>query len=162
MHAFGEPRSQPLRVLIDQDIVDTIIGDMFHPEDMDGVSRTRLLTSSVSTPDSSEKADAKKVSRFAINVSNTKQFLLIVQYLAGGLSFRHVNRVATMGSSKCEMLLRSIASAILALVEGINDFVAERTAGNESYFHASPDVLPHQLARVLPLLLIFATPPRAS
>ena len=106
MHAFGEPRSQPLRILIDQDIVDVIIGDtMFHPEDMDGVSRTRLLASSVSTPGSSEKADAKKVSRYAINVSNTKQFLLILQYLVGALSFRHVNRVATMGSSKCEMLL---------------------------------------------------------
>ena len=40
MHAFGESRSQPVRVLIDQDIVDVIIGDMmFHPEDVDGFSR---------------------------------------------------------------------------------------------------------------------------
>ena len=130
--------------------MDVIIGDMiFHPEDMDGVSRTRLLTSSVSTPDSSEKADAKKVSQYAIHV-NTKQFLLIVQYLFGGLSFRHVNRVVAIDSSKCQMLLRSIVSAIHALVDGINDFVAERTAGNESYFNAAPDVLPHQLVRVLP------------
>ena len=61
MHAFGEPRSQPLRVLIGQDIADVIIGDMmFHPEHMDGVSRTRLLTSLVSTLDSSEKANPRR------------------------------------------------------------------------------------------------------
>ena len=96
MHAFGVPRSQPLHVVTVQDIVDIIISDMmFHPEDMDDVSRTRLLTSSVSTPDSSEKADAKKVSRDAINISNSKQFLLIVQWLAAGPSFRLVNMVAT-------------------------------------------------------------------
>ena len=151
MHAFGESRSQPLRILIDQDIVNVIVGDMmFHPEDMNGVSRTRLLASSASTPHSSEKADAKKVSRYAINVSNAKHFLLIVQYLVGGLSFCRVNRVATMGSSKCEMLFRSIASAILALVDDINDVVAKKTADNESYFDAAPDILHHQLVRVLP------------
>ena len=127
---------------------------MMHPEDMDGISSTSLLTSFVSTPDSSEKADAKKVSWYAIHVSHaihvdTKQFLLIVQYLVGGLLFRHVNRVATIDSSKCEMLLRSIASAILALVDGINDIVGERTVGKESYLDAAPDVLPHQLVQVL-------------
>ena len=64
MHAFSVPHSQPLHVLTDQDNVDVIIGDMmFHSEDMDGVSRTRLLTSFVSTLDSSEKADAKEVSK---------------------------------------------------------------------------------------------------
>ena len=86
--------SQPLHILIEQDIVDVIIGDMmFHPEDVDGVSCTRLLTSFVTTLHSSEKADAKKLSWYAINVSNSKQFLLIVQYLAAGLSFCQVNRV---------------------------------------------------------------------
>ena len=90
MHAFGVPRSQPLHVLIDQGIVDVILDDiMFHPEDINGVSRTRLLSSFVSTLGSSEKADAKKVSRYAaINSSNPKQFLLIVQYLAARLTFR--------------------------------------------------------------------------
>ena len=61
-----------------------------------------------------------------------------------------MNRVATIDSSKCEMLLRSIASAILALVDGINDIVGERTVGKESYLDAAPDVLPHQLVQVLP------------
>ena len=52
MHAFGVPRSQPLRVLIDQEIMDVIIGDMtFYPEDMEGVSRTCLLARFVSTLD---------------------------------------------------------------------------------------------------------------
>ena len=96
MHAFGVPRSQPLRVLIDQENMDVIISDMtFYPEDMEGVSCTCLLARFVSTLDSLEKADAKKVSRDAINISNSKQFLLIVQCLAAGLSFRLVNTVAT-------------------------------------------------------------------
>lgn len=95
MHAFAGPRSIPLRALVDKDIVDIIIGDMmFHPEDMDGTTRARLLSSFVPTLDSSEDAaNASGISRYAIIVNNTKQFLLVAQYLAAGLSFRQVAQV---------------------------------------------------------------------
>ncbi|CAM6041972.1 unnamed protein product, partial [Sphagnum compactum] len=67
---------------------------MFHPEDMDRITRARLLESFVPTLDSSEDAaDAGDVSRYAISVTNTKQFQLVVQYLAAGLSFRQVTQV---------------------------------------------------------------------
>jgi hypothetical protein len=76
MHAFAAPRTPQLRVLIDKDIVDVIIGEMmFHPEDMDGITRARLLECLVPTIDSSEDAaDAGDVSRYAITVTDTKQF----------------------------------------------------------------------------------------
>jgi hypothetical protein len=46
---------------------------MFHPEDMDGLTRARLLESFVPTLDSSEEAaDAGDISRYAITVTNTK------------------------------------------------------------------------------------------
>jgi hypothetical protein len=95
MHAFAAPRTPQLRVLTDKDIVDVIIGEMmFHPEDLDGITRTRLLESFVPTLDSSEdEADAGDVSRYAITVTNTKQFQLVAQYLAAGLSFRQVSQV---------------------------------------------------------------------
>jgi hypothetical protein len=52
MHAFAAPRTPQLRVLIDKDIVDAIIGEMmFHPEDMDGITRACLLESFVPTLD---------------------------------------------------------------------------------------------------------------
>jgi hypothetical protein len=75
MHAFAA-RTPPVRVLIDKDIVDVIIGEMmFHPEDMDGTTRALLLESSVPSLDSSEgAADAGDVSRYAITVTNTNQF----------------------------------------------------------------------------------------
>ena len=67
---------------------------MFHPEEMDGITRARLLTSFVPTLDSSEDAaDAGNVSRYAIIVRNTNQFQLLAQYLAAGLSFRQVAQV---------------------------------------------------------------------
>jgi hypothetical protein len=92
MHAFAAPRTPQVSVLIDKDIVDVIIGEMmFHPEDMDGITRARLLESFVPTLDSSEDAaDAGDVTQYAITVTNTKQFQLVVQYLAVGLSFRQV------------------------------------------------------------------------
>jgi hypothetical protein len=76
MHAFAAPRTPQLRVLIDKDIVDVIIGEMmFHPEDMDGITRARLLECLVPTINSSEDAaDAGDVSRYAITVTDTKQF----------------------------------------------------------------------------------------
>ena len=57
MHVFSGLHTLPLRALIDKDIVDIIIGDMmFHPEDMVGITRARLLASFVPTLDSSEDA----------------------------------------------------------------------------------------------------------
>jgi hypothetical protein len=95
MHAFAAPCTPQLRVLIDKDIVDVIIGEMmFHPEDKDGITRARLLESFVPTLDSSEDtADAGDVSRYAVTVANTKQFQLVAQYLAAGLSFHQVSQV---------------------------------------------------------------------
>jgi hypothetical protein len=95
MHAFSAPRTPQLRVLIDKDIVDVIIGEMmFHPEDIDGIPRARLLESFAPTLDSSEDgADAGDVSLYAITVTNTKYFQLVAQYLAAGLSFRQVSQV---------------------------------------------------------------------
>ena len=89
MNSFSGPHTLPLRALIDKDIVDIIICDMmFHPEDMVGITRARLLASFVPTLDSSEDAAyAGNVSRYAIIIGNTKQFQLVAQYLASGLSF---------------------------------------------------------------------------
>jgi hypothetical protein len=67
---------------------------MFHPVDMDGITRALLLERFVPTLDSSEDAaDAGDVSRYAITATNTKQFQLVAQYLAAGLSFRQVSQV---------------------------------------------------------------------
>jgi hypothetical protein len=76
-------------------IVDVVMGEMmFHPEDIDGITRSRLLESFVPTLDSSEDVtDAGDVSRYAITITNTKQFQLDSQYLAAGLSFRQVSQV---------------------------------------------------------------------
>ncbi|CAM6007287.1 unnamed protein product [Sphagnum balticum] len=80
MHAFAAPRTPQVSVLIDKDIVDVIISEMmFHPEDMDGITRARLLESFVPILDSSkDAANAGDVSRYAITVTNTKQFQLVV------------------------------------------------------------------------------------
>jgi hypothetical protein len=81
MLSFAAPRARQLRVLIDKDIVDVIIGEMmFHPEDMDGITRARLLENFVPTLDSSEDAaDAGDFSRYAITATNTKHFQLVAQ-----------------------------------------------------------------------------------
>ena len=60
------------------------------------------------------------------------------------------DRLEAMNSDNRDMLLRSTTLAILELVDGISAIVAERTEGNECYLDAAPDVLPHQLVRVLP------------
>jgi hypothetical protein len=73
MLASAAPRTPQLRVLIDKDIVDVIIGEMMlRPDDIDGITRARLLESFVRTLDSSaDAADAGDVSRHAITVTNT-------------------------------------------------------------------------------------------
>ena len=92
MHTFAGPHTLPLRALINKDIVNIIIGDMmFHPEDMDWINLAHLIASFVPTLDSSEDAaDAVNVSWYAIIAGNTKQFQLLAQYLAAGLSFRQM------------------------------------------------------------------------
>ena len=95
MHDFSGPHIIILGTLINKDIFNIIIVDViFHLEDMDGVTLTRLLLSFVPNLYSSEDAaDAGDVSRYAIIVSNTKQFQLVAQYLAAGLSFHQVEHV---------------------------------------------------------------------
>ena len=95
MHAFAWPHTLPLRALIDKDIVDIIIGDMmFHPEDMVGITRSRLLASFVPTLYSSEDAAyACNVSWYTIIAGNTNQFQLVGKYLAVRMSFRQVAHV---------------------------------------------------------------------
>lgn len=88
------PRSRPLHVLIDENIVDVIIGEMtFHSEDMGGISWARLLTSFEPTLDSSDEDSDNGVTLYVINVSNRKQFLLVTQCLVAEISFRQVNGV---------------------------------------------------------------------
>jgi hypothetical protein len=60
------------------------------------------------------------------------------------------DRLSAMDSRHRETLLRLSASPILELVDGIAAVVAERTEDNEAYIDAAPDVLPHQLVRILP------------
>ncbi|CAK9254061.1 unnamed protein product [Sphagnum jensenii] len=60
------------------------------------------------------------------------------------------DRLSAMDSRHYETLLRLSASAILELVDGITAVVAERTEDNEAYINTAPDVLPHQLVRILP------------
>jgi len=60
------------------------------------------------------------------------------------------DHLSAMDSGHCETLLRLSASAILELVDGITAVVAKRTEDNEAYINAAPNVLPHQLVRILP------------
>jgi hypothetical protein len=60
------------------------------------------------------------------------------------------DRLSAMDSGHRETLLRLSASAILELVDGITAVFAKRTKYNEAYINAAPDVLPHQLVRILP------------
>jgi hypothetical protein len=60
------------------------------------------------------------------------------------------DRLSVMDSGHRETHLRLSAFAILELVDGITAAVAERTEDNEAYIDAAPDILPHQLLRVLP------------
>jgi hypothetical protein len=123
MHAFAAPRTPQLRVLIDKDIVDAIIGEMmFHPEDMDRITRARLLESFVPTLDSSEDAaDAGDVSRYAITVTNTRQFQLVAQYLGAGLSSRQVSQVIM--ETKEVLGIGSIGSCSQGIVSRYDRFI---------------------------------------
>jgi hypothetical protein len=60
------------------------------------------------------------------------------------------DRLSAMDSGHRETLLLLSASVILELVDGITTVGAERTEDNEVYIDAAPDVLPHQLFRILP------------
>ena len=110
MHGFARTHTIPLRALIDNDLVNIIIGDMmFHPEDMVRINRSRLLASFVPTLDSSEDAeDTGNVSWYDITVGNTKHFQLVAQYLAAGMSFHQVAQV--MLNTKELLSIRSIGS----------------------------------------------------
>ena len=67
---------------------------MFHPEDLDRITRARLLPRFVLTLDYPEDAsDAGDASRYAIIISNNKQFQLLVKYLADVISFHQVEQV---------------------------------------------------------------------
>jgi hypothetical protein len=66
-----------------------------------------------------------------------------------GLGMFVKDRLSAMDSGHRETLLRLSASAILELVDGITAVVAERTEDNDAYIDAVPNVLPHQLVRIL-------------
>jgi hypothetical protein len=96
---------------------------MFHPDDMDGITRARLLESFVPTLYSSEDAaDAGDVSGYAITVTNTKQFQLVAQYLAAGLSFRQVSQVIM--ETKEVLGIGSIGSCSEGICSGWQYFTA--------------------------------------
>ena len=65
--------------------------------------------------------DAGEVSRYAIIFSNTKQFQLVVQYLAAGLSFRQVAQV--MLDTKELLGIRSIESCYDGIVSRYTCFI---------------------------------------
>jgi hypothetical protein len=60
------------------------------------------------------------------------------------------DRLSAMDSGHSQTLLRLSTSAIFELVDGITAVVVERTEDNKAYINAAPDVLPHQLVRILP------------
>ena len=123
MHTFAGTHTLLLRALIDKDIVDIIIGNMmFHPEDMVGITRARILASFVPTLDYPEDAaDAGNVSQYAIIVGNTKQFQLVAQYLAAGMSFRQVAQV--MLDTKELLGIGSIGSCSERIVSCYDRFI---------------------------------------
>ena len=123
MHVFSGPHTLPLRALIDKDIVDIVIGNMmFHLEDMVGITRAHPIVSFVPTLDYSEDAaDAGNVSRYAIIVGNTKQFQLVAQYLASGLSFRQVTQL--MLDTEELLGIRSIGSCSEGIVSRYARFI---------------------------------------
>jgi hypothetical protein len=94
---------------------------MFHLEDMDRITRARLLESFVPTLDSSkDAADAGNVSRCTIT-TNTKRFQLVAQYLAARLSFHQVSQVI-MGTKEV-LDIGSIGSCSAGIVSRYARFI---------------------------------------
>ena len=89
---------------------------------MDGITQARLLASFVPTLYSSEDAaDAGTVSWYAIIVVNTKQFQLVAQYLAAGMTFRQVAQV--MLDTKELLGIGSIGSCSERIVSRYSCFI---------------------------------------
>ena len=95
LYAYARPHSIPLRIMTGKEIVDIIIGDMvFHPEGLDRITQARLLARFLTTIYYSEDASyAWDIIWYAIIVRNTKQFRLVAQYLAAGMSFHQLAQV---------------------------------------------------------------------
>ena len=54
-----------------------------------------------------------------------------------------------MENGNCDTLLQLSAAAILGLVDGIIAVIAEQNEDNEAYIDAAPNVLTHNLVRIL-------------
>ena len=95
MHAYVGPNNTPLCDLINKDIFKVIIGGMvFHPDCMDSVSQSCILSTFVSTLNYlKDVADAVNISPYPITTINTKYFLLISKYLAYVIPFHQVSQV---------------------------------------------------------------------
>ena len=55
-----------------------------------------------------------------------------------------------MDNRNCDTLLQLSAAAILGLVDGISNIIAEQNKYNDAYIDSSPSVISHQLVRILP------------
>ena len=75
---------------------------------MDGISQERILTSFEATLDLLEGDDAGPISHYAITMNNARQFTLVAQYLASGLSFWQVSCV--LANTKEVLRIGSIGS----------------------------------------------------
>ena len=58
--------------------------------------------------------------------------------------------LAAMDNRNCDTLLQLSAAAIIGLVDGITAIVGERNEDKGAYIDAAPNILPHQLVRILP------------
>ena len=123
LYAYSGPHSIPLHMLINMENLNIIIGEMmFHPEDLEYITQSPLITIFVPNINSSEDAsDADDTSWYVIIVRNTKQFQLVVQYLDYGLSFHNVAYVMVdkkefLGNGIIESCSKGIVSLYARLI----------------------------------------------
>lgn len=95
LHAhFGNKQIEKI-YLINAPIVDVIIGKMlWDPEDTEGQTHARMMASFSDVADESEALpEGHGSNRYRIVIKSRLQFFLAIDFLAAGLSFRHVSRV---------------------------------------------------------------------
>lgn len=96
LYAFTEDRTLPTVALVGSSVIKIIIcKTLIRLDDIDKISRERVLTSFKATLDSSEGDNAGLFCHYAIAVNYAKQITLVTQYLASGPSFRQVSPVIT-------------------------------------------------------------------
>ena len=78
---------------------------MFHPEDLGGITRLRLITRFFPALDYLEDAaDSGNTGKYSITINSTKQFNLVAQYLFAGLSLYKMTQVVVNTKERCQPL----------------------------------------------------------